>query len=75
PMTLQEDSKLALRRSMKLLHSEKVEVNKVQVNVKIAGVAINFHPKRTPDVQTFVKMMSTDLMEMSIRVKNIHALI
>ena len=75
PMTPQEDSKLALRRSMKLLHAEKVEVSKVQVNVKIAGVAINFHPKRTPDVQTFVKAMSTDLMDMSIRVKNIHALI
>jgi hypothetical protein len=74
PMTPPQDAKLALKRSMRLLHAGPVEVAGYPIEVKMAGVATIFHSKRTPDLKSFIKIVSSDLMDMSIRVKNIHAL-
>jgi hypothetical protein len=74
PMTMQKEGKLALRRSMKLLHAKPIEVDGIPVAVKLAGVATSFDADQMPDAKAFVKALSTELMEMTVRIKNIQDL-
>ena len=75
PMTMQKEGKLALRRSMKLLQAKPIEVDGIPINVKIAGVATSFDADQMPDAKAFVKALSNELMEMTIRIKNIQELL
>jgi hypothetical protein len=74
PMTKQSDAKLALRRTLKLLHGDPIEVDGIPLTTKIAGVATSFDAERMPDVSAFVKAMSNELTDMVVRVKNIQEL-
>jgi hypothetical protein len=74
PLTPLGDAKLALKRSMKLLHNEPFELEGVAMEVKLAGTAVTFQKGRTPDSDAFLEVLSSDLTEMANRVKNIHAL-
>ena len=74
PMTMQSDAKLALRRTMRLLHSDPIEVNGIPLAVKIAGVSTTFDPERMTDGKAFIQAMSNELTEMVVRVKNIQEL-
>jgi molybdenum-dependent DNA-binding transcriptional regulator ModE/GGDEF domain-containing protein len=73
PMTAEKEAKSALRRSMKLLSSEPIEVNGIPLDCKIAGVATIFDAVQTPNAKAFAKALSTKLIDMTARVKNIHA--
>ncbi len=74
PMTMQSDAKLALRRTMRLLHSDPIEVGGIPLTVKIAGVSTTFDADRMTDGSVFMQAMSNELTEMVIRVKNIQEL-
>jgi hypothetical protein len=74
PMTMQSDAKLALRRTMRILHSDPIEVNGIPLAVKIAGVSTTFDPERMTDGKAFIQAMSNELTEMIVRVKNIQEL-
>lgn len=74
PMTPTRDAKLALKRTMKLLHSDPFEIQGVPLDVKIAGTAITFVPGQMPDAKAFMDTVSTEIVEMATRVKNIHSL-
>jgi len=74
PLTPLGDAKLALRRSMTLLHNESYELGGAPLDVKIAGTAVTFQKGRTPDSDAFLEALSAELTEMANRVKNIHAL-
>jgi len=74
PMTMQDDAKLALRRTMRLLHSDPIEVDGIPLTVKIVGVSTTFDAKRMTDGKAFMQAMSNELTEMVIRVKNIQEL-
>ncbi len=74
PMTMQSDAKLALRRTMRLLHSDQIEVGGIPLTVKIAGVSTTFDADRMTDGSVFMQAMSNELTEMVIRVKNIQEL-
>jgi hypothetical protein len=74
PLTPLGDAKLALRRSMKLLHNEPFELEGVPLDVKLAGTAVAFQKGRTPDSDAFLEVLSSELTEMANRVRNIHAL-
>ncbi len=74
PMTMQSDAKLALRRTMRLLHSDPIEVDGIPLTVKIAGVSTTFDAERMTDGKAFMQAMSTELTEMVVRVKNIQEL-
>ncbi len=74
PMTMQSDAKLALRRTMRLLHGDPIEVDGIPLTVKIAGVSTTFDAERMTDGSVFMQAMSNELTEMVIRVKNIQEL-
>jgi GGDEF domain-containing protein len=74
PMTTQKEARTALRRSMKALHAEPIEVNGIPVALKMAGVATAFDTDRKPDEEAFIQTMSNELTDMIVRVKNIHEL-
>jgi hypothetical protein len=74
PMTPPSEAKLALQRCMKLLNLEKLGVDGISLTVKIAGVAREYDQERTPTAEAFVKALATDLRDMVVRIKNIHAL-
>ncbi len=74
PMTMQSDAKLALRRTMRLLHGDPIEVDGIPLTVKIAGVSTTFDPERMTDAKAFMQAMSNELTEMVVRVKNIQEL-
>jgi len=74
PMTMQDDAKLALRRTMRLLHGDPIEVDGIPLTVKIVGVSTTFDAERMTDGKAFMQAMSNELTEMVIRVKNIQEL-
>lgn len=74
PLTPLGDAKLALKRTMKLLHKEPFELEGIPLEVKFAGIALTFQKGRTPDADAFLEALSADLVEMVTRVRNIHAL-
>jgi hypothetical protein len=75
PMTTKSDAKLALRRTMRLLHGDPIEVDGIPLTVKIAGVSTTFDSERMKDKKAFTQAMSNDLIEMIARVKNIQELL
>ena len=75
PMTSKTESKFALRRHLRMLNTESVEIKGVPLDVKIAGVATNFEPESMPDAAAFLKTLSYNLSEMVARIKNIHQLV
>jgi hypothetical protein len=74
PMTPQDEGKLALRRHLKLLNTETVEVKGIPVAIQVAGVITNFDSDKTPDASAFLEVLSSDLSEMVTRIKNLHGL-
>ena len=74
PMTTKSDAKLALRRTMRLLHGDPIEVDGIPLSVKIAGVSTTFDSERMTDGKVFIQVMSNELIEMIARVKNIQEL-
>jgi hypothetical protein len=73
PMTEESAGKLALRRSMKLLHLEPLDVAGVPVDIKVAGVLARVDLEKIPDTKTFLEALTTQLIEMAARIKNIHS--
>ena len=74
PLTPLGEAKLALRRTMKLLHGESFEMHGIGLEIKVAGTITPFQKSRTQDTEAFVDAVSKDLVEMVTRVKNVHAL-
>ncbi len=75
PMTHEIYAKMALQRNLKLLHKEHFTINKVPVNMKVAGVTHDFNEQRTPTVQEFLNQFSTELFDMVVRLRNVQGLI
>jgi hypothetical protein len=73
PMTEESAGKLALRRGMKLLHLEPLDVAGVPVDIKVAGVLARVDLEKIPDTKTFLEALTTQLIEMAARIKNIHS--
>ncbi len=74
PMTPNDEAKPALKRHLKLLNTEPVEVEGIPVAVQVAGVITNFDSDQMSDATAFVEALNSDLSEMVARIKNIHGL-
>ena len=72
--TLLRGAEKALRRCLKLLYLEPIEVNGTPLTIKMAGIATKFDVVHMPDAKAFVEALSNKLMEMEIRIKNIQTL-
>jgi GGDEF domain-containing protein len=73
PMIDREGSKKALNRVMKILQEDPIDVNGALIDFKFAGIAITFDGQHTPDVKSFMRVMSGRLQDMASRLKNIQA--
>lgn len=73
PMTPESDGKLALRRSMRLLHLEPLDVRGTPVEIKVAGVLTRVDRESASDSKTFLQTLTAQLDDMAARIKNIHA--
>ncbi len=73
PMTQESDAKLALRRSMKLLHLEPLDVAGTPVHIKVAGVLARVDLEDTPDTNAFLQVLAIQLTDMAARIRNIHS--
>lgn len=73
PMTPEPDGKLALRRSMKLLHLEPLDVKGTPVDVKVAGVLARVDLEEISDTKAFMAALTNQLSDMAARIRNIHA--
>lgn len=74
PMTNLAEAKIALRRVLRLINTEALEISGIKFIIQLAGVATFFDSKRTTNATAVVKALLAELEEMSARVKNIHAL-
>jgi hypothetical protein len=74
PMTSEVEAKQALRRHLRLLNTQPVEVHGIPVSLRVAGVATNFNKDRMPNAKIFYATLIYDLTEMVNRIKTIHAL-
>ncbi len=73
PLISRDDSKKALVRVMKILQESPIKVNGIPVDFKFAGIAITFDGQHTPDVKSFIRVMSSRLQDMANRLKNIQS--
>ena len=73
PMTDRGEAKLALRRSMKALHLKPVDVHGAPIEIKVAGVAVDFDFEETTSASVFAEELLTQLKDMATRIRNIHA--
>ena len=64
----------ALRRCLKLLYSKPIKVNGTPFDIKLAGVNSEFDVAHVPNAKAFIDALFNDLLNMEIRIKNIHSL-
>lgn len=72
--TTADGAEEALRRCLKLLYLEPIEVDSTPFAIRMAGVATKFDVVDMPDAKAFVEALSNELMQMEIRIKNIRTL-
>jgi len=73
PLIGREDSKKALNRIMKVLQESPIEVKGFPIEFKFAGIAMTFDGQHTPDVKSFIRVLSGRLQDMANRLKNIQS--
>jgi len=73
PMTSANSARTALGRYLKLLHGKPVNVGGVLFTIRIAGVVISYDSAVTPDARAFVHVLTSDLTNMEMRIRNIQA--
>lgn len=74
PMAPYEEAKKALARVLHQLHSNPLEVNDVQVQLRVAGVAQGLEESQSKTAQVFAKVLAQRLSDMVSRVKSIQVL-
>lgn len=73
PMTHQGDAKLALRRAMKILHLNPLDVGGVALEIKVAGVVAEFEMNETANAEGLVDCLKMQIKDMATRIGNLHA--
>jgi hypothetical protein len=74
PMTEKENARIALRRILRCLHEAPIRVDGFDLRVQFAGAVTTFNGNKTPDLDTFLKVVESDHNELVIRLKNVHEL-
>jgi len=75
PFTPPDEAQRTLKRCLELLYLEPIEANGSSFTIKMAGVAMSYDLKNTPDAKVFINELSTELMQMEIRIRNIQNLL
>ena len=72
PMTHRGKAKVALRRAMKTLHQKTIDLGGTALEVKVAGVAVDYDLKDAADASSLADHLSMQLAEMATRIGNLH---
>jgi hypothetical protein len=73
PMTNRWDAKLALRRAMRVLNLKPIKIHGIPVETKVAGVLLDLDLADVADANFMADQLSTQISDMAMRIKNIHA--
>ncbi len=74
PMCKEREAKNALARILRVLHSAPLNVDGVQVQLRVAGVTANYDIERAMEARVFAKDLSNKLADMVSRIKNVQVL-
>ena len=73
PMTHRGKAKATLRRVMKRLHQRTIDFDGIELEIKVAGVAVDFDLKDAANASSLADDLSAQLSEMAMRIGNLHA--
>ena len=73
PMTDQGQANLALKRVMKLIHLNSLDVHDVPLEIKVAGVAADISIMDIENAETLIDHLTHRLKDMATRISNLHA--
>ena len=73
PMTPLGDAKLAIRRIIRMFHSRPIEIDGIQLDLRLAGTAIDMSAQEKPDLDSFLRALFQQLTDMATRIRNIHS--
>ena len=73
PMTHRGKAKVALRRAMKILHQKPIDFEGTALEIKVAGVLVDYDLKEADNASSVADHLSAQLAEMATRIGNIHA--
>ncbi len=73
PMTSGSNAQLALRRYLKNLHASPVTVDGTAIEIRLAAVATAWDFIHTPDADSFIEALMSELAQMERRIKNLQA--
>ena len=74
PMTIESESKTAMRRILNVVHSAELAIGDHELKVKLAGTVTTFDHQRTPNLEKFVQLAETEIFDMVNRLRNIQSL-
>jgi hypothetical protein len=74
PHTDVPNGKKALERLLRLFHARSLEVDGVDVQLRVAGVAAEYDSQQDMNAASFAKHLANQLTDMATRVKNIQVL-
>jgi GGDEF domain-containing protein len=74
PMTKETESKIAMRRILRQIHAEPVQINAIPLAVQFAGVVTVFDKDRTPTLKDYIRRVESDIFEMVERLRNVQTI-
>lgn len=75
PMTAEVNSRKAMSRILKQINDRRFEIDDVALTVKLAGSVTAFDQDLTPSLKEFVRRAESDIMDMIMRLKNVHSIL
>ena len=73
PMTHQGQANLALRRTMKILHLNPLDVGGIAIEIKVAGVVADINLLEIVNAGSLIDHLTSQLKDMATRIANLHA--
>ncbi len=73
PMTHQGQANIALRRTMKILNLDPLDVDGIAIDIKVAGVVADIHLLEINNTSALVDYLTSQLKEMATRVSTLYS--
>jgi len=74
PMTPEVNSRKAMSRILKQINDRRFEIDGIALTLKLAGSVTAFDQDLTPSLKEFIRRAEDNIMDMIMRLKNIHSI-
>jgi hypothetical protein len=74
PHTPEGGGERSLRRCIRMMHSEPIQLNGIPFEIKLAGVHSEFDFAQAPNAKVFVNILLRELTNLEVRLKNIQSI-